>query len=92
MKAAYPSTSALVFHSQSEDQQPTADMGWALKKTKKSVHFTTKRAPIQGEDTGNKPKAEDVAARMRFMRTAGGNEGVHQRRVADIDTDFQIFQ
>lgn len=41
MEAAYPSTPALVFHSQSEDQQPTADMGWALKKTKKSVHFTT---------------------------------------------------
>ena len=36
------SASASVSHSQSEDPPLTADMGWALKKTKKSVHFTTK--------------------------------------------------
>ena len=55
-------------------------MGWALKKTKKSVHFTTKvhqflrEVFLQGEDTGNKATAEDVAARMRSMRTAEGTK------------------
>jgi len=43
-------------------------MGWALKKTKKSVHFTTKvrqflrEVFLQGEDTGNKATAENIAA------------------------------
>jgi len=36
------SASASVSHSLSDDAQPTADMGWALKKTNTSVHFTTK--------------------------------------------------
>ena len=45
--------------------------------TKTSVHFTTKlcqflRVFLQGEGTGNKATAEDVAARMRSMRTAEG--------------------
>ena len=54
-------------------------MGWALKKTK-SVHFTTKVCQfllevfLQGEDTGNKATAEDVAARMRSKRTAEGTK------------------
>ena len=44
IKAAHPPTSASasVSHGQSEDAPPTADVGWALKKTKKSVYFTTK--------------------------------------------------
>ena len=70
MEAAHPPTSASesVSHSQSEDAPPTADMGWALKKTKKSVHFTTKvrqflrEVFLQGEDTGNKATGEDIAA------------------------------
>ena len=70
MEATHPSTygSASVSLSQSEDTLPTADMGWALKKTKKSVHFTTKvrqflrEVFLQGEETGNKATAEDVAA------------------------------
>lgn len=78
VEAAQPPTSASasVSHSQSEDPLPTADMGWASKKTKKSVHFTTKVRQflreifLQGEDTGNKAAAEDVAARMRSVRTA----------------------
>ena len=74
------SASASVSHSQSEDAPPTADIGWALKKTKKSVHFTTKvrqflrEVFLQGEATGNKATAEDVAARMRSMRTAEGTK------------------
>ena len=83
MEAAHPPTSASasVFQSQSEDAPPTADMGWALKKTKKSVHSTTKvrqflrEVFLQGENTGNKATAEDVAARMRSMRTAEGTKG-----------------
>ena len=53
-------------------------MGRALKKTKKSVHFTTKvrqflcEVFLQGEETGNKATAEDVAARMRSTRTTEG--------------------
>ena len=82
MEAAHPPTSASasVSHSQSEGAPPTADMGWALKKTKKSVHFTTKvrqflrEVFLQGEATGNKATAEDVAARMRSMRTAEGTK------------------
>ena len=82
MEAAHPPTSASasVSHSQAEDAPPTADMGWALKKTKKSVHFTTKvrqflrEVFLQGEDTGNKATAEDVAARMRSIRTAEGTK------------------
>ena len=82
VEAAQPPTSASasVSHSQSEDPLPTADMGWALKKTKKSVHFTTKvrqflrEVFLQGEDTGNKAAAEDVAARMRSVRTAEGTK------------------
>ena len=69
MEATHPSTSgcASVSLSQSEDTLPTADMGWALKKTKKPVHFTTevREVFLQGEETGNKATAEDVAARMR---------------------------
>ena len=72
MEAAHLSTSgsASVSFCQSEDTPVTADMGWALKKTKKSVHFTTKvrqflrEVFLQGEETGNKAMAEDVAARM----------------------------
>ena len=82
MEATHPSTSgsASVSLSQSEDTLPTADMGWALKKTKKSVHFTTKvrqflrEVFLQGEETGNKATAEDVAARMRSMRTTEGTK------------------
>ena len=82
VEAAQPPTSAStsVSHSQSEEPPPTADMGWALKKTKKSVHFTTKvrqflrEVFLQGEDTGNKAAAEDVAARMRSVRTAEGTK------------------
>ena len=82
VEAAQPPTSASasVSHSQSEDPLPTADMGWALKKTKKSDHFTTKvrqflrEVFLQGEDTGNKAVAEDVAARMRSVRTAEGTK------------------
>ena len=80
VEAAQPprSASASVSHSQSEEPPPTADMGWALKKTKKSVHFTTKvrqflrEVFIQGEDIGNKAAAEDVAARVRSVRTTEG--------------------
>ena len=75
MEAAHPSTSASasVSDGQSGDAPPTANMGWALKKSKKSVHFTTKvhqflrEVFLQGENTGNKATAEDVAARMRSM-------------------------
>ena len=82
VEAAQPPTSAStsVSHSQSEDPLPKADMGWALKKTKKSVHFTTKvrqflsEVFLQGEDTGNKAAAEDVAERMRSVRTAEGTK------------------
>ena len=82
MEATHPSTSgsASVSLSQSKDTLPTADMGWALKKTKKSVHFTTKvrqflcEVFLQGEETGNKATAEDVAARMRSMRTTEGTK------------------
>ena len=82
MEAAHLSTSgsASVSLSQSEDTPATADMGWALKKAKKSVHFTTKvrqflrEVFLQGEETGNKATAEDVAARMRSMRTAEGTK------------------
>ena len=82
MEAAHPPTSlsASVSHSQSEDAPPTADIGWALKKTKKSVHFTTKvrqflrEVFLQGEGSGNKATAENVAARMRSMRTAEGTK------------------
>ena len=82
MEAAHPPTSASesVSYSQSEDAPPTADMGWALKKTKKSVHFTTKvrqflcEVFLQGEDTGNKATGEDIAARMRSMRTTEGTK------------------
>ena len=82
MEAAHSPTSASasVSHSQSEDAPPTADMGWALKKTKKSVHFTTKvrqflrEVFLQGEDTGNKATAENIAARMRSMLTAEGTK------------------
>ena len=57
-------------------------MGWALKKTKKAVHdhLTTKGRQflrevfLVGEETGNKAKAEDVAPRMRSMRTAEGTK------------------
>ena len=44
MEAAHLSTSgsASVSLCQSEDTPATAYMGWALKKTKKSVHFITK--------------------------------------------------
>ena len=82
LEADHPptSTSASVSHTQSENVPPTADMGWALKKTKKSVHFTTKvrqflrEVFLQGEDAGNKATAEEVAARMRSMRTAEGTK------------------
>ena len=82
MEAAHPSTSAStsVSDGQSGDAPPTANMGWALKKSKKSVHFTTKVRKIlrevflQGENTGNKATAEDVTARMRSMRTADGTK------------------
>ena len=82
MEAAHLSTSgsASVSLCQLEDTPATADMGWALKKTKKSVHFTTKvrqflrEVFLQGEETGNKATAEDVAARMRSMRTAEGTK------------------
>ena len=82
VEAAQPPTSASasVSHSQSEDPLSTADMGWALKNTKKSVHFTTKvrqflrEVFLQGEDSGNKAAAEDVAARMRSVRTAEGTK------------------
>ena len=82
MEATHPSTSgsASVSLSQSEDTLPTADMGWALKKTKKHVHFTTKARQflrevfLQGEETGNKATVEDVAARMRSMRTTEGTK------------------
>ena len=82
LEADHPPTSASasVSHTQSENVQPTADMGWALKKTKKSVHFTTKvrqflrEVFLQGEDAGNKATAEEVAARMRSMRTAEGTK------------------
>jgi len=75
MEAAHPhiSASASVSHSQLGDAPPTADMGWALKETKKPAHFTTKvrqylrEVFLQGEDTGNKATAEDIAARMRSM-------------------------
>ena len=73
-------------------------MGWALKMTKKSVHFTTKvrqflrEVFLQGEETGNKATAEDVAARMRSMRTTEGTKVFTEVRVADIYPDFQIFQ
>ena len=68
MEAAHPPTyaSASVSHSHSEDAPPTADISWALKKTKKSVHFTTKvrqflrEVFLQGERSGNKATAEDV--------------------------------
>ena len=78
MEAAHPHTSASasVSHSQLGDAPPTADMGWALKETKKPAHFTTKvrqylrEVFLQGEDTGNKATAEDIAARMRSMQTA----------------------
>ena len=74
IEAAHPPTSASasVSHSQSEDAPPTAD--------KKSVHFTTKVRQflrdvfLQGEGSGNKATAEDVAARMRSMRTAEGTK------------------
>lgn len=64
VEAAQPPTSASssVSHSQSEEPPPTADMGCALKKTKKSVHFTTKvhqfllEVFLQGEDTGIKQR------------------------------------
>ena len=77
MEASHPSTygSASVSLSQSEDTLPTAEMGWALKKTKNSVHFTTKvrqflrEVFLQGEETGSKATAEDVTTRMRSMRT-----------------------
>ena len=86
MEAAHPPTSTFVSvsHSQSEDAPPTADMGWALKNTKESVHFITKVRQFlrevfpQGEDTGNKATAEDVAARMRSMRTAEGTKAFTQ--------------
>ena len=82
MEAAHPPTSAStsVSDSQSEYAPPTADIGWALKKAKKSVHFTTKvrqflrEVFLQGEGSGNKATAEDVAARMRSMRTAEGTK------------------
>ena len=82
MEAAHPPTSGSVSVSlsQSEDTPPTADMGWILKNTKKSVHFTTKvrqylhEVFLQGEETGNKATAENVAARMRSMRTAEGTK------------------
>ena len=78
MEAAYTPTSrsASVSHSQSEEAPPTADIGWALKNTKKSVHFTTKvrqclrEVFVQEEGIENKARAEDIAARMRSMRTA----------------------
>ena len=80
MEAAHPpkSAPASVSHSQSEDAPPTADIGWALKKTKKSVHFTTTVRPflrevfLQGEGSGNKATAEDVAARIRSIPTTQG--------------------
>ena len=59
-------------------------MVFALKKTKKSVHFTTKVRQflldvfLQGEDTGNKATAEDVAARMRLMRATEGTKAFTQ--------------
>ena len=82
MEAAHPPTSASasVSHSQAEDAPPTADIGWALKKTKKSVHFTAKvrqflrEVFLQGEGTGNKATAKDVVARMRSMRIADGTK------------------
>ena len=75
MEAAHPPTSASasVSHCQLEDALLTADIGWALKKTKKSVHSTTQARHflcevfLQGEGTGNKATAEDVEARMRSM-------------------------
>ena len=72
-----PSTSS------STEQEPAAEtpiieMGWALKKTRKSVHFSEKvrcylkDVFIQGEETGNKANAADVAARMKAMRNEHG--------------------
>ena len=98
MEAAHPpkSASISVSHNQLEDAPPTADMGWALKKTKNLFISPPKCANYcmvfpQGDDTGNKAVTEDVAARMRSMRTAEGTK-VNQRRVADVYPDFQIFQ
>jgi len=82
MEAAHPptSTSASVSYNQSEDTPLTAGMGWALKKTKKSVRFITtvrqclREVFLQGEDNGNKATGQDIAARMRSMRTAEGTK------------------
>ena len=82
LEAAHPPTSASasVSHSQSEDAPPTADMGWALKKTKKSVHFTTKvrqflhEVFLQEEDTGNKERPIRGRSSHHY-NTASNQEG-----------------
>ncbi len=50
------------------------DMGWALKSLKKAVRFTEKQSKFlrekyqQGEETGRKYSAEDVAKEMRLAK------------------------
>lgn len=58
---------------------PSIEEGWALKKGKKSTQFSSNVRSflydvfLQGEETGVKANAADLALKMRSVRLANGN-------------------
>ena len=55
-------------------------LGWALKSTRKSVGFTEnfkvylKKACMQGDETGRKANASDVASKFKTLQRATGKK------------------
>jgi len=88
-----PSTSA----TSSDDVTPVLQQGWALKKTRRSTHFSTAVKSyltdifFHGEDTGIKANASDIASKMKRERSASGEKTFQKEEWLTSDQVARYF-
>ena len=80
------STSAAATADQPDNQNvPSAEEGWALKKVRNAVNFSENvrnyllEAFLLGGETGHKANPGDVATRMRGLRDSSGKKRFHKK-------------
>ena len=78
---AVPSTSAATTADQPDNQNvPSAEEGWVLKKVRHAVHFSEnvrnylREVFLLGEETGHKANPGDVSIRMKGLRDSSGKK------------------
>ena len=78
--------------------EPVAEPGWAFKKGKRATRFSDKVRSylkgifLQGEESGNKANAANVASKMKSACPADGKTDVRPKQVVSSRPDRTILQ